>query len=101
MMRKKRYGKDTAGEHTPPISQLLDGHLSLSDVAASDAAPTPSNASIASFLAGSTSRAPDPTQGLAAVDSAAGSAHSVFQPTPGHMKINDQTSVPLDYHLPP
>jgi hypothetical protein len=95
MTRQQLYGKDS-GERTPPTSQLLGEYLPLSDVAPLVVATSPANLLLASSFSGSTSQAPDPSLGGAARDTHAGIAHSAFQPTPGHVKNNGQTNVPLD-----
>ncbi len=41
MIRMQRSGKDD-GERTPPIQQVLDAHVQVSNVAGSDAALPPS-----------------------------------------------------------
>ncbi len=86
-IQEQHFGKDADGQ-TPPISQLLNKGIPVSDVAPSVAATSPANVLFTSSFSGYTSQAPHPSFGGAAVDPAFGIAHCALQPTPGHMKNN-------------
>jgi hypothetical protein len=99
---RTHYGKNNDGEHTPPISLLLEAHTSESDMADLVAAPEPADMSNASPSARFASQASDPIHGLETVDLTTGDAHSVPQPAPGHEIRHDQASTHLSpYPLTP
>ncbi len=62
MIQKQRYGNDDGGR-TPPISQLFNECIPLSDVAPLVAATSSANVLLASSFSGSTSQAPNPSLG--------------------------------------
>jgi hypothetical protein len=95
IIQEQRFGEDDGGR-TPPISELFNKGIPVSDVAPSVAATSPANVLFTSSFSGSTSQAPHPSFGGAAVESAAGIAHCALQPTPGHSHCYDQAHVPLD-----
>jgi hypothetical protein len=94
-IQEQRCGKDDGGG-TPPISQIFNECIPLSNVTPLVAATEPSKGSLASFFSGSTSQAPNPSLGGAARDKAAGIAHCAFQHTPGHLHCDGQANVPRD-----
>jgi hypothetical protein len=94
MIQEQRFGEDDGGR-TPPISELFNKGIPVSDVAPSVAATSPANVLFASSFSGSTSQVPHPSFGGAAVESAAGIAHCALQPTPGHSHCDGQAHVPL------